>query len=155
MRKINPAYIEAVIQFANSCPYFKLLSMIIRNICPGHALLEMRLSDAHIQAFGVVHGGAVASLIDTAAFWAAVCDLNEGDGITSVDLKLNYLVPVKTGTLSARGCLVKLGTTIGVGTAEIVDEDENLIAYGTSTLMVLPGRGFIGGVSLPPKFLER
>jgi uncharacterized protein (TIGR00369 family) len=155
MCKINPAYIETVIKHANCCPYFKLLSMIIQNLTPGHALLEMRLCDAHIQAFGVVHGGALASLIDTAAFWAAVCDLDEEDGITSVDLKLNYLAPVKTGTLTARGHLVKLGTTIGVGEAEVVDEKGKLIAYGTSTLMVLPGRGFMDGVTLPPKFMER
>ena len=96
--------------------------MIIRNLSPGHALVEMRLSDAHIQAFGVAHGGAVASLIDTAAFWAAVCDIDEEDGITSVDLKLNYLAPGHTGTLTARGNLLKLGNSIGVGEAEVVDE---------------------------------
>lgn len=153
MRKINPAFLFAVRELINNCPYFRLLSMKIMDLSPGYALLETDVEKKHLQAFGFVHGGALASIIDTAAFWSAFCDLDENTGITTVDLKLNYLAPVKEGKLIARGKRLKLGKTLGLGEAEIVNGDGRLIAQGTSTLIVLPGFGFAEDPDLPPKFL--
>ena len=153
MRKLNPDYIGAVCALTNQCPYFRLLSMEIRELARGRALLEANVAEKHLQAFGYVHGGVFASIIDTAAFWAAFCDLDENEGITSVDLKLNYLKPVREGRLIARGKRIKMGKKLGLGEAEIRSEDGKLIARGTSTLIVLPGFGLAGGPPLPPKFI--
>jgi len=153
MRKLNPDYLYAVCELINNCPYFRLLSMKVLELSPGHALLETIVEEKHLQAFGFVHGGALASIIDTAAFWSAFCDLDENTGITTVDLKLNYLAPVKEGKLIARGKRLKLGKTLGLGEAEIISENGKLIAQGTSTLIVLPGFGFAGAPDLPPKFI--
>ena len=153
MRKLNPDYLSAVSELANNCPYFRLLSMRLRALSPGSALLEAEMEEKHLQAFGFVHGGVFASIIDTAAFWSAFCDLDEDMGITSVDLKLNYLAPVRKGKLIARGRRLKMGKTLGLGEADIRSEDGKLIAQGTSTLIVLPGFGFANGSELPQKFL--
>jgi uncharacterized protein (TIGR00369 family) len=153
MRKLNPDYLLAVRNLINNCPYFRLLSMNVLELSPGHALLESILEEKHLQAFGFVHGGALASIIDTVAFWAAFCDLDENTGITSVDLKLNYLAPVKEGKLIARGKLIKLGKTLGLCEAEITNGDGRMIAQGTSTLIVLPGFGFAQNPELPAKYL--
>jgi uncharacterized protein (TIGR00369 family) len=111
------------------------------------------VEEKHLQAFGYVHGGVFASIVDTAAFWAVFCKLDENVGITSVDLKLNYLAPVQKGKLIARGRCIKLGKTLGLGEAEITSSEGKLIAQGTSTLIILPGFGLAGSPSLPPKFL--
>jgi uncharacterized protein (TIGR00369 family) len=153
MRKFNPDYLSAVLKLVNNCPYFRLLSMKILELSPGRALMETVVEEKHIQAFGFVHGGALASIIDTAAFWSAFCDLDEDTGITTVDLKLNYLAPVKEGKLIARGKRLKMGKTLGLGEAEILSEDGKLIAQGTSTLIVLPGFGFANSPNLPPRFI--
>jgi uncharacterized protein (TIGR00369 family) len=153
MHKLNPDYLHAVSELANNCPYFRLLSMKIRALSPGSALLEAEMEEKHLQAFGFVHGGVFASIIDTAAFWSVFCDLDENMGITSVDLKLNYLAPVRKGKLIARGTRLKMGKTLGLGEADIRSEDGKLIAQGTSTLIVLPGFGFANGPELPPKFI--
>lgn len=154
MRKLNPDYIGAVCALANQCPYFRLLSMEIRELTRGRALLEADVAEKHLQAFRYVHGGVFASIIDTAAFWAAFCDLDENEGITSVDLKLNYLTPVRGGRLIARGKRIKMGKKLGLGEAEIRSGDGKLIARGTSTLIVLPGFSLAGSPSLPPKFIQ-
>jgi len=130
MRKLNPDHLTAVRALINNCPYFRLLSMSVLELSPGHALMEAVVQEKHLQAFGFVHGGALASIIDTAAFWSAYCDLDENTGITTVDLKLNYLAPVKEGKLIARGKRLKLGRTLGLGEAEIIHEDGRLIAQG-------------------------
>lgn len=153
MRQLNPQYLAAVRELANNCPYFRLLSMKIMELSPGHALIETTMEDKHLQAFGYAHGGAIASIVDTAAFWSAFCDLDEDAGITTVDLKLNFLAPVKEGKLIARGKRIKMGKTLGLGEAKITSESGNLIAQGTSTLIVLPGFGFAGNHNLPKKFI--
>jgi uncharacterized protein (TIGR00369 family) len=153
MRKLNPDYLSAVLNLVNNSPYFRLLSMKILELSPGRALMETVVEEKHIQAFGFVHGGALASIIDTAAFWSAFCDLDENTGITTVDLKLNYLAPVKQGKLIAYGKRLKMGKTLGLGEAEILSEDGKLIAQGTSTLIVLPGFGFANNPDLPPRFI--
>ncbi len=153
MRKINPDYLSAVTALANGCPYFRLLSMTIRELGKGFCLMDTEVDDKHTQAFGHVHGGVYASLIDTAAFWAAFCDLDENVGITTVDLNVNYLAPVQGGKLLTRGKLIKLGKTLGLGEAEITTGGGKLVAHGTSTLIVMPGLGLARGKNLPPKFL--
>lgn len=153
MRKLNPDYLQAAMKLANDCPYFRLLSMKIVDLSLGHARMETVVEEKHRQAFGFVHGGVFASIIDTAAFWSAFCDFDETVGITSVDLKLNYLAPIQEGKLIAEGKRLKMGKTLGLGEAEIRTEKGKLVAQGTSTLIVLPGFGFDGGPNLPPKFI--
>ncbi len=153
MRKLNPEYLETVVKIANSCPYFNHLGMRIIHLKNRIADVEMDLRKVHHQAFGFVHGGAVASLIDTAAFWSGFCELDEHKGITTVDLTINYLAPLQKGNLIAKGRCIKLGRKLGLGEASVFDENGKIVAHGTSTLMIVPGLGLAGGHKLPPKFL--
>jgi uncharacterized protein (TIGR00369 family) len=154
MRKLNPQYIEAVKPMVNQSPYFALLSMSLRDVGMGHSLLDIDVQNKHIQLFGAVHGGVFASIIDTAAFWAVYSELEEDVGMTTVDLKVNYLTPAQGGKLTAKGRRIKLGKTLGLGEAQVISEENTILAHGTSTLMILRnlGKGFMH--SLPPKFIE-
>lgn len=152
MKEINPDYVKTVIGLANACPFFRLLSMSIRELSRSRALLDAELSQKHLQAFGFVHGGVFASIIDTAAYWAAHFHLEEDMGVTSVDLKVNYLAPAVAGRIAARGVMIKMGRTLGLGEAEITDQAGRILAHGTSTLMVVPGYSLAGNPELPPKF---
>jgi uncharacterized protein (TIGR00369 family) len=155
MRKLNPRYVEAVSALVNRCPYFTLLSMSIRDLGIGYSLLDIDAQNKHLQPFEAVHGGVLASVIDSAAFWAVFCEVDENAGMTSVDLKVNYLAPAKGGKLVARGRRIKLGKTLALGEAEVINQEDNaILAHGTSTLMILRNLG--GGLkhSLPPKFIE-
>jgi uncharacterized protein (TIGR00369 family) len=153
MKKLNPEYINAVLEIVNTCPYFTHLAMAITRMDKGIADVQMDLSRVHLQAFGYVHGGAVASLIDNAAFWSSFCEIEQGLGITTVDLNINYLAPVQTGRLTAKGRRIKLGRTIGLGEALVLDEQGKLVAHGTSKFIIIPGFGFKGNPDLPPKFI--
>ena len=94
----------------------------------------------------------LATLIDTATFWAAFLRLPDGDGLVNIDLKLNYLKAVKKGVLRAEGRCLRFGRAISYAESSVMDEDGELLAHGTSTLMALPGKGIRVGVD---KFLER
>ncbi len=154
MKKPNLQYIERMNQIANSCPYFSLLSMKIIDVGIGYSQLEINLEKKHLQPFGFVHGGVIASIIDAAAFWALFYDVeDDGAGVTTVDLKLNYLAPAVSGRLIANGRRIKQGRTLGYAAAEVRNNDDELLAHGTSTIMVLPGRGLTADPPLPPKFI--
>ncbi|MFC1833274.1 PaaI family thioesterase [Thermodesulfobacteriota bacterium] len=154
MRTLNPEYVKQVSSVANGSPYFRLLSMEIVKIGIGSCLIEINLQEKHLQPFGVVHGGVFATIIDAAAFWGVYGGVDEKSGMTSVDLKLNYLAPATTGKLIAKGRQIKLGRTLALGEAEVTDQDGKILAHGTSTLMVIPGFTFVHKADLPSKFIE-
>ncbi|MEI7451236.1 MAG: PaaI family thioesterase [Desulfomonile sp.] len=155
MREMNPLYVETLIHGTNKCPYFTLLSMKLLQFDIGRSLLQIDVQDKHLQPFGMVHGGVFSSIIDAAAFWAVYPDVDENSGLTSVDLKLNYLAPSSRGKLIATGRRIKLGKTLGLGEAEVTDENGRILAHGTSTLIILPDFPFGHEGTLPPKFIER
>jgi uncharacterized protein (TIGR00369 family) len=154
MRKLNPQYVEAVSALVNRCPYFTLLSMSIRDIGIGYSLLDIDVQNKHLQPFEAVHGGVFASIIDAAAFWAVFPEVDENVGMTTVDLKVNYLAPAQSGKLIARGRRIKLGKTLSLGEAEVINQENTILAHGTSTLIVLQNLGGALKHSLPPKFIE-
>jgi uncharacterized protein (TIGR00369 family) len=155
MKQPNPKYIERWNQMANTCPYFLLLSIKITEVGIGYSALEIELENKHLQPFGFVHGGVFASIIDAAAFWALFYDVeDESAGITTVDLKLNYLAPAVSGKLIANGRRIKQGRTLGYAAAEVCNETGEILAHGTSTIMILPGKGLSIDPPLPPKFIS-
>lgn len=155
MKKLNPEYVERVNRMANRCPYFELLSMKIKEVGIGYSVLEIDLAQKHLQPFNMVHGGVFASIIDAAAFWAVWYEVDDQNaGVTTVDLKLNYLAPAAAGKLLARGRQIKLGKTLGYAEASVVDESGKILAHGTSTLFILPGKGLQADPPLPEKFVE-
>jgi uncharacterized protein (TIGR00369 family) len=79
---------------------------------------------------------------------------DENAGVTTVDLKLNYLAPAVSGKLIATGHRIKQGKTLGYAAAEVRSETGELLAHGTSTLMVLLSKGLTTAPPLPPKFIH-
>ena len=141
MKTVNPAYIEELKQIVNTSPYPRHMSMALHHIEPDKADITLALGPPHMQPFGIVHGGVLATLIDTATFWAAFLRLPEDAGLVNVDLKLNYLQAVTGGRLIAKGICLRAGRTVSYAEAKVFDETQTLLAHGTSTLMALEGKG--------------
>ena len=155
MKTPNPEYIKRINEIVNTCPYFELLSMKLMDVGVGYSSLEIDLAGKHLQPFGMVHGGVFASIIDAAAFWSVYFGIeDQAAGLTTVDLKLNYLAPAVSGKLLARGRQIKVGRTLGYAEAQVVDQTEKVLAHGTSTVIILPGQALEADPPLPPKFIE-
>ena len=148
--QINPKYTEALAMIVNSCPYFSLLSMEIKDLQWGTSLLEVQLEEKHLQPFGMVHGGVIASVIDAAAFWAVFPQVEKGKGLTTVEMKINYLAPAQKGKLLAQGRCIKMGRSLALGEAQVKDSNGILVAHGTATMMVVPDLHIPGYEDLPP-----
>lgn len=154
MRKLNPDHIEAVAKRVNGSPYFRLLSMEIVSLELGRSLLRATIEEKHLQPYGIVHGGVYSSMIDAAGFWASYTEIEEPLGLTTVEMKLNYLAPATQGIFMAEGQVVKTGKTICLSQARITDQDGRLLAQGTATMLVLDSLQLEGQSVLPPKFLD-
>ncbi|WP_114239934.1 PaaI family thioesterase [Dyella sp. C9] len=137
----NPAYIQAVKESVRRSPYPQLIGMTIDELQIDSCVIGLELAERHLQPFGVVHGGVLATLIDTATFWAAFLRLPEDAGLVNVDLKLNYLKATTRGHLRAEGRCLRAGRQISYAEAHVFDEAGELVTHGTSTLMALPGKG--------------
>ena len=160
MKEINQSHVTRIIDLINASPYFSLLSMKVTHIGISYSNLEMSIEEKHFNPFGGIHGGVYSSLIDTAAYWSVYCELPENSGMVTVDLTVNNLGTVKSGKLFVEGKRIKVGKTICLAEARILDESGKIISHGISKMMILKEKQTIehimntsGAVSLPGKFL--
>jgi uncharacterized protein (TIGR00369 family) len=151
MKEPNPKYIQELIQIVNSSLFPSHMSMRLTGIDIDIAEIEMDITPQHFQVYGIVHGGVLATLIDTATFWAVYMRIPEDAGLVNIDLKLNYLEPVKKERLLAKGRAIRSGKSISYAEAYVLDTNNNIVAHGTSSLMTLPGKGLKINA---PKFLS-
>ncbi len=154
MPSLNPKWLAAIQGQVNLSPYFDLQSMTVEDLSPGASRLEIALAQKHLQPFGLVHGGVFSSLVDAAGFWACYSLLEPGLGLTTVEMKLNYLAPAQDGLMVGLGCCIKMGRSLCLAEARVEDQDGRLLAHGTVTLMVLKDLALDGQDGLPPKFLD-
>jgi len=152
-RRLNPDYLSKVFRHVNTCPYFGLLSIELKSLEWGRSYLEVEIQEKHMQPYGMVHGGVHASIVDAACFWALWTQVDGDVGLTTVEMKLNYLAPVKEGRMIAKGKSIRIGRTLGLAEAFVVDHKGGLVAHGTSTLMVLRDLKIPGQERIGPKFL--
>ena len=160
MPDLNPKHVQAIIDIINRSPFFRHLSMPVKDIGIGYSLFELDIADEHLNPFGGLHGGVYASAIDAAAYWAVYCELDENVGLISLDLKVDYLAPANTGTLIIKGRRIKIGKTICLAEATVFNQHDKWLAHGISKMMVTQGLqkirdaiNFIGAEYLPPKFI--
>jgi len=152
MKQPNDDYINKIIEMVNTSPYPHHLRMQLVSISVDEAVVKLKTEQCHLQPFGIVHGGVLATLVDTATFWSVFLRLPEDAGLVNIDLKLNYLKSISMGLMTAQGRCIRAGRTINYAEASVKDKEGNLIAHGTSTLMVLPGKGIRVGAK---KFLDQ
>jgi len=125
--------LDDLIEQAEASPYFKLLNMRIQEVTEGYARLTMNIEQKHLQILGTVHGGATASLVDTAAFWAALCSTDLKDLPITVEMKINFLAPVKSGQLIAEARSIHKGFKLSVSDVEVKDDEGKLVAKSLVT----------------------
>jgi uncharacterized protein (TIGR00369 family) len=102
------------------------------------AAISMEARPEYAQEAGVVQGGIISAIADTAAVYAFLPDLDENQIMTSIEFKMNFLRPVEPNgePILARSRVLKRGRSIGVCDVEVT-QAENLMAKGIFTYMFL------------------
>jgi uncharacterized protein (TIGR00369 family) len=116
-----------------SVPFAKLLGIELETVAPGTATLSLQITNDLKQNNGVVHGGAIASLIDSATAFAIISLLPPDEKATTADLTISYLRPLKEGRAHSTARVLRAGRRLIVVSAELVDDAGKLIATALTT----------------------
>ncbi len=154
MKHLNPEFIKSLAEKVNNSPFYKLNSIKLREISWGECIMEVIVRKKHLQPYSMVHGGVFASLVDAAAYWAVFTQIDDETKMITVEIKVNYLAPASSGCLIAKGKSIKVGRTLCLGEAAIVNGEGKILAHGTATLMVLPDLEIEGDFDLPSKRIQ-
>ena len=114
-------------------PYAKLLGIQLKQAQPGSATLSLLITDELKRNNGIAHGGAIASLIDTATAFATLSLLEPNEHSTTIDLTINFLRPLISGEATASAKVVRAGRRIIVVSAVVFDDAGKLAATALST----------------------
>ena len=115
-------------------PIMSLLDLKLVDAGDGFAVFEGNPAESHYNPIGVVHGGWMMTLLDSALGCAVLSKLPLGVGYTTTDTQVRFIRPVTkdSGVLRCEGHIIHVGRTTGVSEAKLVNADGKIIASGTS-----------------------
>ncbi len=135
-----------------SCaPFERLLHMKIVEAVNGKSVLTMPFLLEFAQGAGLMHGGALVSLADTAVAMAIKSMVAEKSHFATISLEAKYLAPVKKGIITARAEIVSREGRIWKGKAVVFDEDTRPVMEFTSTFKMAKDLEIRGGVEFRSK----
>jgi uncharacterized protein (TIGR00369 family) len=120
-------------------PMHHLLGIVPTEATLGAASCAMPLTGWLATPFGWPQGGFIVVLADLAVGLATQTTLSKGEGMASVDIKVNFLRPVAGdgSMLEARAKVVHRGRSLTVGTAEVLGADGRPVALATGSAALL------------------
>jgi uncharacterized protein (TIGR00369 family) len=122
-------------------PLAALLGFEVVDGGPDGVTLRGAWSAERCTASGVLHGGYLMALADSAAATLAFLNLPTGATTSTVEAKTNFLVGVRGGAVTARAELVHKGRTTVVVQTDVTDDDGRLVSRTLQTQAVLAGPG--------------
>ncbi len=126
-------------------PAIQLLGIEFVSVDPGTASMRMPAAEYLFNPLGSVHGGSLATLLDSVMGCAVHSTLPVGRGYTTLEFKMNFLRAATgtSGLLTATGQVIHSGRQQAVAEGRLSDESGRLIATASTTCLVfdLPGAG--------------
>lgn len=121
-----------------SRPYFpQLVGIEMLDVRLGYCRMRLPFRPELEQPMGIVHGGAIATLIDVVVVPAIGSGYDQETGFSTVDLQIQYLRPLVAESAIAEGIVVKRGRRIIFCSAEVTGETSGkLVARGNLTYAV-------------------
>ena len=129
----DPQKLERARAAFASVPYAKFLGLRLGEIHRGRATIHLDVRDELKQNQGVVHGGAIASLIDTASAFAVLTQIETDERVTTTDLTIHYLRPITSGRMTAAARVVRGGRRLFVLSVEVTSDGGALVATAVTT----------------------
>jgi uncharacterized protein (TIGR00369 family) len=139
MSKEEKRVTELVRQRMKESRSTELLGFEVESVHTGRAIFRLDVRPRHKQIYGVVHGGILAALADTAAAIAAYTTIQKGSELSTLEMKINYLEPVPGGRVKADARVLRAGRNFIVTECEIFNEDGSLAAKALLTFAAASG----------------
>jgi uncharacterized protein (TIGR00369 family) len=122
-------------------PMSYLTELRLTEASRGHSTFTMPASPWFANLAGVISGGVLAVIGDAALGSVVHADVGPGQGMTTAELSMTLMrpvVPAQAAEISGSGQLIHRGRTMGVSEAFLYDDDDELIAHGTTRCTIFP-----------------
>lgn len=122
----------------------KLLGMQIDTIQNGIGRVRIRVDERLMHPQQIVHGGIMFTLADTAMSMALISVIPVGTRFSTIEAKINFLAPVRTGELLAEATVVQRGRSIAVLEATVYNingGERKAVARALGTFSIGAGQG--------------
>jgi uncharacterized protein (TIGR00369 family) len=128
-----PTRREIIQQFVPHSPLVQHLGMRLETIEDGRAELVLPFRPELATMDDIVHGGAIASLIDTAGMAASWSDDSEPESLagSTVTLNVNYVSAARGRDLTATASVVKRGRNMVFSEVRVTEPDGRVVATGS------------------------
>jgi molybdopterin converting factor subunit 1 len=131
-------FMELVGNYVERPPaYAELLGMRPLHTEPGHMRFEFRATEQLLNPAGMVQGGFVTAMLDETMGPALLSALGPGHVIPTLELKVNFLRPVRPGRLVADGRVVHRGKSVAFMESSLTDDEGKLMATATATARIV------------------
>jgi uncharacterized protein (TIGR00369 family) len=120
-------------------PIMSTLDIKPHQVSEGRVSFKLVPSEYHYNPIGTVHGGVISTLVDSAMACAVHTLLPKGTAYTTLELKVNFIKPLKsdTGEVICEGKIIHVGGRVATAEAKVIDKAGTLYAHATTTCLVL------------------
>ena len=141
IKTFNPDFEQDIREKLERQGFMKLMGFNVTKIEVGKIEGELILEEKHLQQMGYAHGGAIATIADIVAGFAAVSLVPKGSSVVTAELKISYFNPGVGEKLVAKGYVLKQGRKLNFCEAEIYTVKGNnapvLIAKASTTMATI------------------
>jgi acyl-CoA thioesterase len=132
---------EKIRDIINESPFYRHLGIKLVELSARGSEVAMEIRESLKSVYGRAHGGAIASLADSACSLSLVTVIKENETIATQSLEVYYLAQVEGGMLKAKGWVVHKGRHSAVLEADIFDEAGRKVAHAHTVHVIRALRG--------------
>jgi uncharacterized protein (TIGR00369 family) len=139
---MNPRKLTAkqIRDFLPRIPFNTLLGIKLTRTHSDGVTIECALRHELTNSAGVAHGGVAAAIADVAVGMALNRHFGGKRPITTVEMKINYFLPATEGHIFARSRLLRIGSTLCVGSVDLTNTEGKELGTALVTYMLLDAR---------------
>ncbi len=138
---LDQRHIDALKERIRRSPFHTWAGLELVSVGDGLAELLLHLQPHHFNPQGIVHGGMITAMADSAIGLALRSRLPAGLTHRTAQLNVHFLAKGEGDQLVGRGRAVHLGQRMGYGEGEVLDGEGQLLARASATFIVLPAPG--------------
>lgn len=132
---------EKIRDIINESPFYRHLGIKLVELSARGSEVAMEIRESLKSVYGRAHGGAIASLADSACSLSLVTVIKENETFATQSLEVYYLAQVEGGMLKAKGWVVHKGRHSAVLEADIFDEAGRKVAHAHTVHVIRALRG--------------
>ncbi len=135
MKKLSSSFAKSLKREIRQIPFPSFLGNRITLLKPGFAGVSVRYKKELTQGYGYLHGGVIASLVDTAAAFATRTLIEPEDKLVTLEMKINYINPAQTD-IQATAWVIHKGRRTVVIEVVVKDKKKALCAKALVTYVI-------------------